>query len=90
MATAGALCAARPRRHLRSGLARVDRRLIDDVRARGDEAVCDALARFDRVTLTPDELRVTADELAEAAVSATRSTAPSTTPSPTAGRSTSS
>jgi histidinol dehydrogenase len=44
-------------------------RLIDDVRARGDAAVCDALARFDGVTLTPDRLRVTADEIAEAAVS---------------------
>ncbi len=41
--------------------------LIEDVRARGDEAVCDALARFDGVTLTPDELRVRPDAI-EAAV----------------------
>lgn len=44
--------------------------LIDDVRVRGDEAVCDALARFDGVTLTPDRLRVSDDELASATVDA--------------------
>jgi histidinol dehydrogenase len=43
-------------------------RLIDDVRTRGDAAVCDALARFDGVTISPDELRVSADELAAAVV----------------------
>ena len=43
-------------------------RLIDDVRTRGDAAVCDALARFDGVTMSPDELRVSADELAAAVV----------------------
>ena len=42
--------------------------LIDDVRERGDAAVCDALARFDRIDVTPDGLRVTADELERAAV----------------------
>lgn len=43
--------------------------LIDDVRARGDAAVCDALARFDDAALTPDQLRVGADEIAAATVS---------------------
>ena len=43
--------------------------LIDDVRTRGDIAVCDALARFDGIRLEPEQLRVTADELATAEVS---------------------
>jgi histidinol dehydrogenase len=45
-------------------------RLIDDVRTRGDAAVCDALARFDGVKLTPSELRVSVDEIAAATVAA--------------------
>jgi histidinol dehydrogenase len=44
--------------------------LIEDVRTRGDAAVCDALARFDGVTVSPSELRVTADEIDAATVSA--------------------
>jgi histidinol dehydrogenase len=36
--------------------------LVLDVRERGDTAVCDALARFDRVDVAPDRLRVSADE----------------------------
>ena len=40
--------------------------LIEDVRVRGDEAVCDALAQFDRIRLTPDQLRVTEEEIANA------------------------
>jgi histidinol dehydrogenase len=44
--------------------------LIDDVRQRGDAAVCDALARFDGVTIKPGELRVTAAEIEAATVSA--------------------
>jgi histidinol dehydrogenase len=43
--------------------------LIDDVRERGDEAVCDALARFDRIEVDPDGLRVSDDELDSATVS---------------------
>jgi histidinol dehydrogenase len=43
--------------------------LIDDVRARGDAAVCDALARFDGVELDPAGLRVSNDEIAAAVVS---------------------
>ncbi len=44
-------------------------RIIDDVRANGDEAVCRALRDFDGVTLEPHQLRATADELASASVS---------------------
>jgi histidinol dehydrogenase len=43
--------------------------LVEDVRVRGDAAVCDALARFDGVELSPTELRVGADEIASAEVS---------------------
>ncbi|MEY3588018.1 MAG: histidinol dehydrogenase [Actinomycetota bacterium] len=42
--------------------------LIEDVRTRGDRAVCDALARFDGITLRPDQLRVTANEIASATI----------------------
>lgn len=42
--------------------------IIDDVREHGDEAVCRALRDFDRVSLRPDQLRATADELAAASV----------------------
>ncbi len=43
--------------------------LIDDVRERGDAAVCDALGRFDGIDVSPDGLRVSADEFEQAAVS---------------------
>jgi histidinol dehydrogenase len=36
--------------------------LVADVRERGDAAVCDALARFDKVNVEPDGLRVSDDE----------------------------
>ena len=42
--------------------------LIDDVRERGDAAVCDALARHDGVAVEPDGLRITDDEFSQAAV----------------------
>lgn len=42
--------------------------LIDDVRERGDAAVCAALARFDTIALTPAQLRVDPDEVATARV----------------------
>ena len=45
-------------------------RIIDDVRAHGDDAVCRALHDFDRVSLEPHQLRATADELDEAHVAA--------------------
>lgn len=41
--------------------------LIEDVRLRGDAAVCDALARFDHTTVRPDGLRATDAEFAAAA-----------------------
>jgi histidinol dehydrogenase len=42
--------------------------LIDDVRNRGDIAVCEALARFDGIEIEPAGLRVSADEFERAAV----------------------
>ena len=44
-------------------------RIIDDVRAHGDEAVCRALQDFDHVSLEPPQLRATADEIDDAEVS---------------------
>jgi histidinol dehydrogenase len=44
-------------------------RIIDEVRTDGDEAVCRALHRFDRITLRPDQLQVSDDEFAAARVS---------------------
>lgn len=43
--------------------------LVEDVRVRGDEAVCDATRRFDGVSLRADELRVSADDIMRASVS---------------------
>jgi histidinol dehydrogenase len=43
--------------------------LIDDVRERGDDAVCEALARFDGIDVAPDQLRITDDEYEGAQVS---------------------
>lgn len=43
-------------------------RIIDDVRAHGDEAVCRALRDWDKVTLEPHQLKATADELDAATV----------------------
>ena len=40
--------------------------IIADVRARGDAALIDFTARFDRTTLTPGTLRISAEEVAEA------------------------
>ncbi len=54
----------------RNTTARVDApvaALIADVRVRGDQALIEATARFDRLTLTPETLRVTPAEI-EAAV----------------------
>jgi histidinol dehydrogenase len=45
-------------------------RIIDDVHANGDEAVCRALRDFDHVVVEPDQLRATAAEIADADVSA--------------------
>ncbi|MEQ6249908.1 histidinol dehydrogenase [Sulfitobacter sp. HNIBRBA3233] len=40
--------------------------IIADVRARGDAAVIDFTTRFDRIALTPDTLRIRAEEIAKA------------------------
>ncbi|MBW4021681.1 MAG: histidinol dehydrogenase [Proteobacteria bacterium] len=40
--------------------------IVADVRARGDAALCEATSRFDRVTMTPERLRVTAAEITAA------------------------
>ena len=37
--------------------------IIADVRARGDDAVIELTERFDRLTLTPDSLAFTSDEI---------------------------
>ncbi len=42
--------------------------LIEDVRLRGDAAVCDALARHDRIELEPNQLRISDDEFDSAHV----------------------
>ncbi|KIN70550.1 Histidinol dehydrogenase [Sulfitobacter noctilucae] len=41
--------------------------IIADVRSRGDAAVIELTAKFDRITLTPDTLRITEGEIAAAA-----------------------
>lgn len=41
--------------------------IIADVRAHGDAAVCALTAKFDRLELTPETMRVTAEEIASAA-----------------------
>lgn len=44
-------------------------RIIEDVRQHGDEAVCRALRDFDHVTITPEQLRVSPDEMERAVAS---------------------
>ncbi|SFI51511.1 histidinol dehydrogenase [Jannaschia pohangensis] len=39
--------------------------IIADVRARGDAAICDLTSRFDRLDLTPETMRFSADEIAD-------------------------
>ncbi|OAG72337.1 bifunctional histidinal dehydrogenase/ histidinol dehydrogenase [Gluconobacter japonicus] len=43
------------------------RAILADVRTRGDEALCDYTARFDRLTLPADKLRISAEEIAREA-----------------------
>lgn len=45
-------------------------RIIDDVRAHGDEAVCRAMRDWDKVSLEPHQLKATVEELEAAAVDA--------------------
>ena len=42
------------------------RAIVDDVRTRGDAALIDATARFDRLTLDAGKLRISADEITAA------------------------
>ena len=42
--------------------------LLEDVRVRGDDAVCDATRRFDGVSLRPEQLRIGTDEIMAARV----------------------
>jgi histidinol dehydrogenase len=43
--------------------------LLEDVRKRGDVAVCEATNRFDQISLAPEQLRVSEDEIAAARIS---------------------
>ena len=43
------------------------RAILADVRNRGDDALCDYTARFDRLTLPADKLRISAEEIASEA-----------------------
>ncbi|PJE34878.1 histidinol dehydrogenase [Pseudooceanicola lipolyticus] len=45
--------------------------IIEDVRTRGDAAVIDLTAKFDRIDLTPQTLAISADEIAAAAAQVT-------------------
>src|SRR6185503_10516146 len=47
-------------------VARAVASIVDDVRARGDQAVIELSARLDRVALTADTLRVTDDDIERA------------------------
>lgn len=53
-------------RSVPDGLRRQISELIDDVRLRGDAAVCDALRRFDGIDVAPEGLRVSDAEWEEA------------------------
>jgi len=55
------------RRGIEEDVDAVAAEIIADVRARGDDAVIDLTARFDGQVLTPETLRVGADEIAAAA-----------------------
>lgn len=63
-----ALCERGLRDIFEPGLRESITALIEDVRLRGDDAVCDALAKFDGITVGPDQLRVTDEEIASAAI----------------------
>ena len=63
-----ALCARGLEAIFDSDLKEAIGRIIDDVRVNGDEAVCRALREFDHVSLQPDQLRATTEEIADAEV----------------------
>jgi len=54
------------KRETEEDVAQAVRAIIADVRARGDAALVELTAKFDRVTLAAETLRVTAKEMAEA------------------------
>lgn len=54
------------KRETEEDVAQAVRAIIADVRARGDAALIELTAKFDRMTLTAQTLRVTAKEMAEA------------------------
>jgi histidinol dehydrogenase len=43
--------------------------IISDIRARGDEALCDYTTRWDRMPIAPDRLRITEAEIEQATAS---------------------
>ncbi|MDB5627793.1 MAG: histidinol dehydrogenase [Tardiphaga sp.] len=51
------------KREVAADIEAATRRIVDDVEARGDAALLEATARFDRLDLTADKLRVTPDEI---------------------------
>ena len=46
-----------------SGHMKLAKEVSDDVKARGDEAVLEYTAKFDRVQLTADKMKVTPEEI---------------------------
>ena len=54
------------KRETEEDVAETVRRIIADVRGRGDAALVDLTAQFDKVQLTPETLRVSAEDLAAA------------------------
>ena len=55
------------KRGAEADVARVVDGILADLRARGDAALIENTERFDRIRLTPETLRISADEIAEAA-----------------------
>lgn len=62
------------KRETQGDVAEVVAGILAQVRARGDAALIEYSARFDRINLTPETLRVTESELAEAEAACTRET----------------
>jgi histidinol dehydrogenase len=55
------------KRETQEDVAATVRAIVDDVRARGDEALVELTARFDKVNLSADALRLTPEEIESAA-----------------------
>ena len=55
------------KRGAEADVARVVDGILADLRARGDAALIENTERFDRIRLTPETLRISEDEIAEAA-----------------------